>query len=180
MGKGAVLAISHKQKINTKSSTKSELVAADDTISHLLQTKHFLEAQGYPSQQTILYQDNTSAILLECNGRSSAGKLLRHIHIWYYFIKGQIQNKNLEIQYCPTNNLIADYMRKPLQGAKFYCFRKSILNLWASNHPLHNRSVLELKFNQTNQTEFQDPKQHMTAHHLPSIEHYTLQERKNS
>ena len=74
MGKGAIQAISTKQKINTKSSTEAELVAADDTLSHLIQTKHFLEAQGHPSQQTILCQDNTSAILLERNGRSSAGK----------------------------------------------------------------------------------------------------------
>ena len=70
LGKGAVQAISSKQKLNTKSSTKAELVAADDTLSHLLQTKYFLEAQGYPSDQTILYQDNTSAILLENNRRS--------------------------------------------------------------------------------------------------------------
>ena len=45
LGKGTIKAISLKQKLNTKSSTKAELVAADDTMSHLLQTKYFLEAQ---------------------------------------------------------------------------------------------------------------------------------------
>ena len=74
LGKGTIQAVSSKQKLNTKNSTKAELVAADNTMSHLLQTKYFLEAQGYPSEQTILYQDNTSAILLEHNRRSSAGK----------------------------------------------------------------------------------------------------------
>ena len=34
IGKGAIQAISQKQKINTKSSTKSELVGPDDTLSH--------------------------------------------------------------------------------------------------------------------------------------------------
>ena len=131
-GKGAVQAISAKQKINTKSSTEAELVAADDTLSYLLQTKYFLEAQGYPSDQTILYQDNTSAILLERNGRSSSGKQTRHINIRYYFIKDRIDSGDLEVQHCPTNDLIADYMSKPLQGAKFYRFRKAILNLWTS------------------------------------------------
>ena len=129
LGKGAVQVISSKQKLNTKSSTEAELVAADDTLSHLLQTKYFLEAQGYPSDQTILYQDNTSAILLENNGRSSSGKSTRHINIRYYFIKDRIESGDLEIQHCPTDNLIADYMSKPLQGAKFYRFRKAILNL---------------------------------------------------
>ena len=91
--------------------------------------KYFLEAQGYPSEQTILYQDNTSAILLENNGRSSSGKSTRHIKIRYYFIKDRIESGDLEIQHCPTDDLIADYMSKPLQGAKFYRFCKAILNL---------------------------------------------------
>lgn len=128
-GKGAVQAVSAKQKINTKSSTEAELAAADDTLSHLLQTKYFLEAQGYPSDQTILYQDNTSAILLERNGRSSSGKQTRHINIRHYFIKDRIDSGDLEVQHCPTDDLIADCMSKPLQGAKFYRFRKAILNL---------------------------------------------------
>ena len=105
------------------------MAAADDTLSHLIQTKHFLEAQGHPSQQTILHQDNTSAILLERNGKSSAGKASRHINIRYYFIRDHIQNGNLEVKHCPTDDLIADCMSKPLQGAKFYRFRKAILNL---------------------------------------------------
>ena len=129
MGKGAIQAISTKQKINTKSSTEAELVAADDTLSHLIQTKHFLEAQGHPSQQTILCQDNTSAILLERNGKSSAGKASRHINIRHCFIRDHIQNGNLEVKHCSTDDLIADCMSKPLQGAKFCRFRKAILNL---------------------------------------------------
>lgn len=84
LGKGTIQAISQKQKINTKSSTEAELMGTDDILSHLLWTKNFLEAQGYPSQQTILHQDNTSAILLECNGRDSAGKNSHHIHVCYF------------------------------------------------------------------------------------------------
>ena len=124
MGKGAIQAISTKQKINTKSSTKAELVAADDTLSHLIQTKHFLEAQGHPSQQTILCQDNTSAILLERNGRSSAGKSSHHINVCHCFIKDHIQSRNLEVKHCSTNDLITDHMSKPLQGAKFCVFAR--------------------------------------------------------
>lgn len=129
LGNGTIQAISSKQKLNTKSSTEAKLVAADDTMSHLLQTKYFLEAQGHPSEQTILYHNNTSAILSEHNGRSSTGKSSRHINICCSFIKDCIQNGDLEIQHCPTDNLIADCMSKPLQGAKFCCFRKAILNL---------------------------------------------------
>ena len=129
LGKGAVQSISTKQKLNTKSSTEAELVGADDVLSHILWTKHFMEAQGYKAKQTILYQDNTSAILLEKNGRDSAGKRSRHINIRYFYIKDKIESKELEIKYCPTDEMVADYMTKPLQAKKFHAFRKMILNL---------------------------------------------------
>ena len=43
-GQGAVQNISRKQKLNTKSSTDAELVAADDISVMVLWTKLFLEA----------------------------------------------------------------------------------------------------------------------------------------
>mmetsp|Transcript_11837 Transcript_11837/g.17121 ORF Transcript_11837/g.17121 Transcript_11837/m.17121 type:complete len:448 (-) Transcript_11837:440-1783(-) len=55
MGKGAINSISTKQKINTRSSTKAELVAIDDVISKIMWTKLFLEAQGYGVKETLIY-----------------------------------------------------------------------------------------------------------------------------
>ena len=129
LGKGAIQSMSKKQKLNTKSSTEAELVGADDVLGDLLWTRNFLEAQGYPSKKTTLYQDNTSAILLENNGRDSAGKRSRHIDIRYFFIKDCIEKNKLEVEYCPTDDMVADFMTKPLQGAKFNKFRKIIMNL---------------------------------------------------
>jgi hypothetical protein len=65
LGKGMPINTSTKQKINTRSSTETELVAAADFMPIILWTNYFLEAQGYGHQDTILYQDNQSAILLE-------------------------------------------------------------------------------------------------------------------
>ena len=50
MGKGAVQSISRKQKLNTRSSTESELVGVDDVATMILWTKLFLEAQGFDIQ----------------------------------------------------------------------------------------------------------------------------------
>jgi hypothetical protein len=47
LGKGSVIGMSKKQKINTRSSTESELVGADDAISQMIWTQYFLEGQGY-------------------------------------------------------------------------------------------------------------------------------------
>jgi len=37
----------------------------------------------------------------------------------------------LSIRYCPTNNLVADYMTNPLYRSKFKEFRQMIMNLSA-------------------------------------------------
>jgi hypothetical protein len=86
MGKGAVQSISRKQKMNLQSSTEAELIAADDIVGPMLWTKLFLESQGYPVKENILFQDNQSAILLEENGRKSAGKQSRHLNIWLFLL----------------------------------------------------------------------------------------------
>ena len=46
-----------------------------------------------------------------------------------WVIKDRIMNGDLEVNYCSTDDIVADYMTKPLQGAKFYRFRKIIMNL---------------------------------------------------
>ncbi len=113
---GSVINMSKKQKINTKSSTTAELVGVDDAIIMVLWTKLFLEAQGYPINKNILYQDNRSAILLEENGKKSSSQHTRHLNIRYFFVTDQIEQGNLTIQYCPIDGMVADFMSKPLQG----------------------------------------------------------------
>ena len=129
MGSGAVQSISKKQKVNTRSLTEAELVATDDVIAQIVWTRNFLEAQGVKVDTNIVYQDNQSAMLLEKNGRSSAGKRSRHLDIRYFFITDQVNQGNLEIRYCPTDMMTADYMTKPLHGQKFHKFKKEIMNI---------------------------------------------------
>jgi len=126
-GRGAAISMSRKQKLNTESSTNAELVGAHDMSTMVLWTKLFLEEQGYPVEKNILFQDNKSAILLEINGRKSAGKRSRALNVRYFFLTDQIEKGNLSVEYCPTDLLIADFMTKPLQGSKFSRFRSMIL-----------------------------------------------------
>ena len=127
MGRGTVQAMSKKQKTNTRSSTVAELVGADDAATMILWTGLFMQEQGYTLEKNILFQDNMSAILLETNGKRSAGKRSRAINIRYFFLTDQVEKGNLIIQYCPTDLMWADYMTKPLQGEKFRKFRDDIL-----------------------------------------------------
>ena len=129
LGGGCLYSKSTKQKLNTKSSTEAELVAASDMSGQILWTKEFLAHQGYQVKRNILYQDNKSAILLEKNGSLSSSQKTRHINVRYFFIKDKVDNGDIEIVYCPTGEMLADYFTKPLQGSQFIAFRERILGL---------------------------------------------------
>ena len=127
LGQGTVQSVSRKQCLNTKSSTNTELVAADDISVLILWTKLFLEDQGYKVEKNILYQDNRSAIVLEENGQKSAGKRSRALNVRYFFLTDQIKKGNLLVKYCPTEEMWGDFHSKPLQGEKFRHFQKEIM-----------------------------------------------------
>jgi Reverse transcriptase (RNA-dependent DNA polymerase) len=129
MGKGCAYAISRRQRLNTTSSTEAELVGVSDVMGLILWTRRFLQAQGYTVSDNVVYQDNQSAMLLQNNGRMSSSKRTRHIDIRYFFVTDNIQNKNMRVEYCPTDDMLADFFTKPLQGSKYRRFRSMVLNL---------------------------------------------------
>jgi hypothetical protein len=119
MGRGFPILISTKQKLNTRSSTESELVGVDNMMPIVVWSCYFLMAQGYGVTQNLLLQDNWSSMLLERNGRASSGKRTRHINIRYYFVTDRVNMKEIEIEWCRTKEMVADFMTKPLQGSHF-------------------------------------------------------------
>jgi hypothetical protein len=118
---------STKHKLNTRSSTESEIVAVDDLIPQILWVRLFLKAQGFAVSDNILYQDKKSAMLLETNGRASSSKRTRHIEIRYYYIADRVAKGDLRFFWCPTDEMIADFLTKPLQGKAFVNFRDLIM-----------------------------------------------------
>ena len=89
LGKGATMSMSRGQKLDTKSSTESELVRIDDALPQILWGKYFIEAQGYTAEHNILLQDNKSTILLATNGKFSSLKKTKHIKSSHSFILAQ-------------------------------------------------------------------------------------------
>jgi len=68
IGKNAVLSQSNKQKVNTRSSTETELIAVDDTLPTIQWASLFMKDQGY-DLETVIKEDNRSTVLLMKNGR---------------------------------------------------------------------------------------------------------------
>jgi hypothetical protein len=91
-------------------------------------TKKFLAFQGYTLKDNKFYQDNQSTIHFEKNGRKSYGPNSRHIDIVrYFFIKDRMAIEGINVEHCPTEQMLADFFTKPLQGSLFRKFREVIM-----------------------------------------------------
>ena len=144
MGNGSIFSGSWKQKMVTRSSTESEVVGVHDVLPQILWTKKFLEDQGLTIKETVLYQDNMSSMLLERNGRQSSTKRTKHMDIRYFYVSDHIRNKTLSLKHCPTEEMLADYFTKPLQGALFARLRNHIMGAeFANGDSQNHRSVLD-------------------------------------
>ena len=161
MGSGSVFSGSWKQKLVTRSSTESEVVGVYDVLPQILWTEKFLEDQGVSIKDTVLYQDNMSSMLLECNGQQSSTKRTKHMDIWYFYVSDHVQNKTLSLKHCPTEEMLADYFTKPLQGALFNRLRNHIMGAeFANGDPQTHRSVLD---DDDDETQLQASEQNKTA-----------------
>ena len=52
--------------------------------------------------------------MMEVNGQNSCTGNSRHIDIRYFFVKDQIDQGHLTVEYCPTEQMLADFFTKPL------------------------------------------------------------------
>ena len=67
---------------------------------------------------------------MERFGKRSSTKRTRHLWIRYYYITGLLREGFImAITYLPTENMVSDYLTKPLQGSIFRKHRNCILGI---------------------------------------------------
>ena len=87
----------------------------------------FVDAQGHLLKQNTLLQDNKSVILLETNGRLSHSKRSRYLNVRCFCIKDLVNKKQTNIECYLTEQMLADFFTKPLQGLLFQKLKAVIL-----------------------------------------------------
>ena len=69
-----------------------------------------------------------STMALVEKGRSTSERT-RHINIRYFFVKDRVDSGEVRIEYCPTEDMLADLLTKPLQGDLFTRLRNLLLSV---------------------------------------------------
>lgn len=116
---------SFKLKTLTRSSSESELVTLDDSVTYALWYKLLLTCLGKESlKPIIIHQDNKSTVIMA----SSGGTFRRSKHLFgkYGFIQENITAGHIALKYCPSDQMLADMLTKPLTGPKLARFLQQI------------------------------------------------------
>ena len=72
----------------------------------------------------LIYEDNHSAICLDKNPKNLPKT--KNINIKYHFIRKLVGNNQVEFQYCPTSNMLADIFAKGLPLEKLNRLRSML------------------------------------------------------
>jgi hypothetical protein len=88
--------------------------------------RQLLSELGYSSQHpTIMYEDNKSAIQIAANGNDKGRT--KHMDVRYHLIRDLVQAGTIQVQYMPTDSMVADILTKPLDSKLFLKFQTDLL-----------------------------------------------------
>jgi hypothetical protein len=62
------------------------------------------------------------------NGQFSSGKKTNHIKAMFFFIKDKVDDREMQVSDCLSENMWADVLTKPLQGMTFKRVRAELMN----------------------------------------------------
>ena len=121
---GAVSWSSKRQSIVTLLTAKAKYVAATHAAKEAVWLREFISEIYKPQDPMTLYSDSQSAIALARNEQFHART--KHIDICFHFIRYIIEAGKIIIDYCSTEDMVADTLTKALPSAKAKHFATSL------------------------------------------------------
>lgn len=120
LGGNPIIWKSQKQPCVALSTTEAEYMATCPTAKEIVWLQDLLFElkliENIPT--TILNQDNQGAIFMENN--DVIRQRSKHIDIRYHYIREKVKEKRIGIRFCPTEEMIADMLTKPLGEQAFF------------------------------------------------------------
>ena len=127
MGSAAVSWSSKRQATVALSTCEAEYIGQTQATKEAIWLRALLD-QIRPTnsapQTVIIFGDNQGAIALAKNPQHHGR--VKHIDIQHHWIRGQIANDKIKLEWTPTDKQIADGLTKALSRDAFMIFREAI------------------------------------------------------
>ncbi len=98
---------------------EAELISFADKLTDIIWMRYFVKCRGQVISKYVIFQDNMSGLSLEKNSRMSLSQRTKHIKAKYFLVEDYYDAGVIDVKFCPTNQMWADVLTKPLQGQKF-------------------------------------------------------------
>ncbi|CAI5478574.1 unnamed protein product [Closterium sp. Yama58-4] len=109
---------SQKQELVALSSAEAEYIAATAAVREGLYLQELLQEAKIPTSPTFrLHCDNQSAIKIA--NKPGFVNRTKHIALRYFFVKDEIDQGKVDLAYCPTTEMAADFLTKRLPRQQF-------------------------------------------------------------
>ena len=113
---------SKKQSCIALSTAEAEYMALSSAAQEATRLRQLTkDLHNEPTEPTVIKEDNQAAIRIAKNPESHGRT--KHIDIKYHFLREKVMNDVIKLEYCPTNDMIADMLTKGLGREKFERFR---------------------------------------------------------
>ena len=114
---------SRKQSTVALSTAEAEYVALSTAVQECMWMQRLLSDLGNPPDgPTTILEDNQSSIAMARNPQFHGRA--KHIDIKHHFVREQVSNGSIELQYCPTNDMLADILTKGLAQQQYSSLRE--------------------------------------------------------
>ena len=134
MAGGSIDWLSKKQGVVALSTSEAEYVALSAATQEATWLRRLLsDLNVSTTTPTVLMEDNQGAIAIARNPIIHART--KHIDIRYHYVREALQKRIIELRYCPTSDMIADILTKPLNKGRFETLR---LSMGLMEHKLPN------------------------------------------
>ena len=121
--KGVVSWKNKKQSIVAQSTAEAEYVALHYAFQECIWIRQLLQDLKEPQNKaSVVYEDDQAAIKMGENPINHPKT--KHIATKYQFTREQLESGQISLEFCPTEQMIADIMTKPLGHCRFETLRR--------------------------------------------------------
>jgi len=124
---GAIDWKSTKQKTVSTSSTEAELLALSHAAKEVLWWKRFFQAINLdPGHNLAITCDNKQTICLLTKETPQLNTKLKHVDVHNHWLRQEIQNRNIKLNWICTTEMLADGLTKALPRQQHEAFVRQI------------------------------------------------------